>query len=42
MDGHSANNPLSITAHELYNRLGTASAPQPVTWPAKAPAEAQS
>src|SRR5947208_13095362 len=32
----------SIAVDELYNRLGTASAPQPATWLAKAPAKAQS
>jgi hypothetical protein len=42
MDGHSPNIPPSIAVDELYNRLGTASASQPVTWLAKAPAKAQS
>jgi hypothetical protein len=42
MDGHTANIPPSIAVDELYNWLGTASAPQPATWLAKAPAKAQS
>jgi hypothetical protein len=42
VDGHSPNIPPSIAVDELYNRLGTASAPQPATWLAKASAKAQS